>query len=80
MATVIATKTLADFANPDFSMFSEETLEHLCQKKDERIQNSVARKDPKQDFWEALSGDMENFKNYKVEDKTMLEIFRGLRD
>jgi hypothetical protein len=80
MATVIATKTLADFANSGFFFFFEDTLEHFCKKKDERIQNSVARKNPKQDFWDALGGDMENFKKYKVEDKTMLEIFRDLRD
>jgi len=80
MATIAVTKTLADFANPNFVLFSENTLECFRDRKDERIQNTVARKDPKQDFWEALSENMENFKNYKIEDKTILEIFRSLRD
>ena len=78
MVTITSTKTLADFANPDFQLFSEETLECFRNKKDERVQNSIARKNPKQDFFEALYEDRENFKNFRINGKSVDEILRDL--
>jgi hypothetical protein len=70
--------TLADLANPEYEAFSEKALREHCKEKAARIQNSVARKDPKQDFWDALYEDRENFKNYKVNGKTVDEIIWNL--
>jgi len=78
MSMITATKTLADFVAPNVSLFSKKTLEHFRNKKDERIQNSVAREDSKQDFWDALNEDRENFKNYKINGKNVDEILRDL--
>ena len=78
MTMIIAARTLADFADPNVSLFSEKTLEHFRNKKDERIQNSVARENPKQDFWDALNEDRESFKNYKINGKNVDEILRNL--
>ena len=77
---VTVTKTLLDIANPKVPLISEETFNRFLNKKDERLHNSVVRKDPMQDFWAALYEDRENFKNYKVEGKSIDEIIRDLRD
>lgn len=76
----MAVKKIADLANSNVPLFSEETLEYFRNKKDERIENSVARKNPNQDFWEAMNESLDDFANHKLDNgKTMLEVFQNLK-
>jgi hypothetical protein len=64
--------------NPKAQLFSKEALANFHKKKDERIQNTIAREKPEQSFWSALNENKESFENCKVGNKTIIEAFIDL--
>jgi len=57
--------------------FSEEALEHF-QKKDNRVHNSMVRKNIKESLFVALDKNYKNYRNSKVEGVNIETIFKKL--